>query len=84
MSEDRRSPPPDWRHGGPLPEEPPHLRVRKVRDDPEVQGLLKELSEGLKPGENMLVKTMAQAMEKAGLNADRVGKIWKAWVQSPR
>jgi hypothetical protein len=42
------------------------------------------LVEGFKPGENMLEKTMAQAMEAAGVNADRVGKLWKAWVQNPR
>ena len=61
MSEDRRSPPPDWRHGGPLPEEPPHLHGRNLRDDPEVQALLRELSAGLKPGEDPLFYELPQA-----------------------
>jgi hypothetical protein len=37
---------------------------------------------GFKPGENMLAKTTAQALEAAGLLPDRVAASWKRWVVS--
>ncbi len=37
--------------------------------------------EGFKPGENGQAKTTAQALEEAGLTADKVARSWKAWVR---
>jgi hypothetical protein len=37
--------------------------------------------EGFKPGENMAAKTTPQALENAGLTAEKVAKAWKNWVR---
>jgi hypothetical protein len=44
-------------------------------------GRFGKLLDGFKPGENILTKTTAQAMEEAGISADRVGKLWKGFVR---
>ena len=42
---------------------------------------LTKLLEGFKPGENVEVKTTAQAMEAANLTADQLNKHWKKFVK---
>jgi hypothetical protein len=37
--------------------------------------------DGFKPGENGQAKTMLQALEEAGLTADKVARSWKGWVR---
>ncbi len=37
--------------------------------------------EGFKPGENMATKTTPQALEEAGLTAEKVARAWKNWVR---
>jgi hypothetical protein len=39
---------------------------------------------GFKPGENLLAKTAAQALETAGIAADTLDKRWREWAVSPR
>jgi hypothetical protein len=36
--------------------------------------------EGFRPGENMATKTTAQALEAAGIMADRLDRAWRGWL----
>jgi hypothetical protein len=84
MSDERRSPPPDWRHGGPLPEEAPHRRARKLRDDPEVKELLAELSQGLKPGEDPLFYELPQEPDDPEACAPNEARVYVGPTAPPK